>query len=87
MSLPVGGHAPPVAGGEPARERTLCRLRPDLRQRAETAGLEVPLVQSHRKDVSPLRPPGTARLRVVPQLTHTNAPRCTVPALPYRQPL
>lgn len=57
LPLSAGGHAPPVAGGEPACQRTLCRLRPDLRQRPEAAGLAVSLVQGHRKDVSVPVPP------------------------------
>lgn len=53
LTLSAGGHAPPVAGGQPAGQRALRRLRPRLRQRAEAAGLAVPLVQSHRKEPCP----------------------------------
>lgn len=46
-----------MAGGEPARQRALHCLRPDLWQRPEAAGLAVPLVQGHCKDASVRVPP------------------------------
>lgn len=59
LTLSAGGHAPPVAGGQSAGQRALRRLRPRLRQRAEAAGLAVPLVQSHRKEPCPSPPKKT----------------------------
>lgn len=61
LLLSAGGHAPPVAGGEPARQRALCCLRPDLRQRPEAAGLAVSMVQGHCKDAPVPVPPPVAQ--------------------------
>lgn len=82
-TLSAGGHAPPVAGGQPAGQRALRRLRPRLRQRPEAAGLAVPLVQSHRKDPcpSPPKPSPGAQLRLAVLAPRPPA-RASVPVPP-----
>lgn len=67
-ALSAGGHAPSVAGGELARQCTLCRVRPDLRQCPEAAGLAVSLVQGHRKDVPTPVPTPLAAQTALPLL-------------------